>query len=96
MALLPRVTRENTPPKVTVLDTATHTLVLYCPILLVFTVTYATGPSSDPYCSVPQPDICTPGCPQATSQTPEISDTIPYLKMLIAGDAWQLLDLSSL
>ena len=38
------------------LDIATRTLMFYCPILLVFTVTHTTGPSCDWYSSVPQPE----------------------------------------
>ena len=60
MALLPRVTmrsrnnneqqgqyatHQTTLTKVTNLDLATHTLMFYCPSLLVFTVTHATNVS---------------------------------------------------
>ena len=54
--------------KDTPLEATTHILMLICPILLVFTVTHATGLSSDMCSSVPQPDYA--GLPTGCMEKP--------------------------
>ena len=67
--------------KDTPLDTTPHTLILYCPILLVFSVTYATGVTSDMRSSVPQPGHA--GLPKSDNYL--LSRLYKYLECLSIG-----------